>query len=132
MDKHFEDLEAALSPEGFIQAVKLTTTWANGNLMSVSRTRLNNRKLHNDPDWQDTPISEQSDEDKKNDHTEEIGYARQLTPTQRGDCFASIRTTCMEIAEERNWTGFDKPADFKTYMPESMLARGIGLRQVGD
>lgn len=111
-------LKDDLSKEGYINALKTLANWANGNLMNISRMRLNNIKQHNNPDYvtADTPAGEVSDEFNRQDHTHEVGHVTGLTLTKRGDCFASIRKACMDAAEDIQVQGFDKPRTFAEYI----------------
>lgn len=111
-------LKDSVSKESYINALKTLTNWANGNLMNISRIRLNNLKQHGDADYvtADTHAGEAKDEFDRQDHTHEVGHVVGLTLTKRGGCFASIRKACMEAAEDLQVQGFDKPRTFAEYI----------------
>jgi hypothetical protein len=116
-----------LSREGVILAIRSISNWANGNLMTISNIRLKNFAKTGDPDQssQDDQAGEPGDEHAQNERSSENGGQHQLTLTQRGDCFASIRETCFKLADAMNLQGFDRPRGLGDYLE----ARATGLRK---
>lgn len=116
-----------LSREGAILAIRSITNWANGNLMTISSIRLRNYAKTGDPDRStvDDQAGERSDEHAQNQRSAENGGEQQLTPTQRGDCFASIREACFRVADAMNLQGFDRPRGLADYLD----SRATGLRK---
>jgi hypothetical protein len=58
---YINDLENNLSNESFKQSVRIITNWCHGNLMSISKQRLNNMRLRGNPDIGST-VDSASDE----------------------------------------------------------------------
>lgn len=126
----FDLIHMMVSRESYIQALKTVANWCNGNLMAISRQRLNNIAQHGDPNYVptvDTPAGEHRDEEDAADRANEVGHAPGLTLTQRGDLFASLRQCCIARAEELSGlTEFDWPRKFAEYID----ARITGLRRL--
>lgn len=119
---YINHLENNLSNESFKQSVRIITNWCHGNLMSISKQRLNNMRLRGNPDIGSTvdstsgecTLREQEQEDMAIDA---MGFTPPMSLTKRGDCFASIRNAMFVIAEEKGWTGqYDKPSSFRDYI----------------
>lgn len=114
-----------LSTETHVLAVRSIVNWCHGNLMMVSRQRLNNIKQNRDQNYEatvDTLAGEPSDLDTSQERTEGLGYAHRPTLVQRGECFASIRQACFNVAEEKGWMNFDKPRNFNEYIESRITA----------
>lgn len=116
-----------LSREGAILSIRSIANWANGNLMTISNIRLKNYAKTGDPDVStvDDKAGEPSDEHTQNERAAQSGGEQQLTLTQRGDCFASIREACFKVADAMNLQGFDRPRGFGDYLD----SRITGLRK---
>lgn len=115
-----------LSREGLILAIRSTSNWANGNIMTISQIRLRNFAKTGDPDGSvidDSVVNE--NEHEQNDHSAQNGGQQQLTLTQRGDAFAAVRRACVELANELNLTGYDAPRSIGEYID----SRVTGLRK---
>lgn len=99
---NYFDFTETMTEEGKVQAYRNIANWCNGNLLGITRIRMANLKKFGNPDGE-----------KPNT---EAGHTIQMSPTQRGDLFASIREYCFQIAEGKNWEGFDVPRAFSEYL----------------
>jgi hypothetical protein len=114
--KNYEEM---LDPISFVQVVRATANWCNGNLMSISRQRLRDQRIKEIEDRAENENSTvDTDVEREYDPTNstELGFVEPLSLMKRGDCFASIRQAAFNIALEKNWKGFDVPRDMKGYM----------------
>lgn len=122
--------ENRISKAALITAVRSVTNLCHGNLQTISSVRLANIEKRGDADTtramvegtMDQPAGELNDEVIANERAVEQGFNSRLTVTQRGDCFASIRQACFDLAQERGFTGYDEPRNFKDYL-EGRISR---------
>lgn len=99
-----------------VSACKSIVNLCNGSLMSISEQRNRNIDAGREADDFGTDPA----------RAEELGFATQLKPTQRGDCFASIRREVREFVEGYGWTLYDAPQfDMRDYI-ESRIS---GMRR---
>jgi len=122
--------ENRISQSALVTAIRSIANLCHGNLQTISSVRLANIEKRGDADLtramvegtMDHPAGEPGDEGAEIERSAELGFAHRLTVTQRGDCFASIREACFNLAAERGFTGFDAPRNFKDYL-EGRVAR---------
>lgn len=127
-----------LPASSFAIALRSLVNLSYGTLIAISRERARNFLATGNPDVRaDSPgtpgqgalaggaptdlargVQSHREAGMAEDHTEEVGHERPLTPTQRGNLYASLAASCFEQADERgiNPASFDYPLSFDQYI----------------
>lgn len=135
MKSLFEKMEVTVDPVSFNMIVRGIVNWCNATLMNISQTRkrlLAMELAEGEVPTIDTQAGDPEEaEEQARERAHDLGFAFSGPELlRRGEYFASIRAHCMEIAEAKGWTDFDKPRNFQDYIEARI--KGLKTAQITE
>ena len=121
MKSYLEKMAEKVDPSVFVLMARTATNWCHGTLMNLTDRRTKLREMQKAEGEQSTVDTEahnmDDDEETQRDRAHELGFQLSgLEMLRRGECFASMRRYCFELADEKGWEDRNKPRGFEDYI----------------